>query len=47
MSVLMMFLKDRLFDFYIDVILLMNLILENGFFGSSSSSLDKEVYWVD
>ncbi|KAK4176384.1 putative GTPase-activating protein [Triangularia setosa] len=47
MSALTTFLKDRLFDFYIDATPSTNSILENGFFGSSSSSLDKEVYRAD
>ncbi|KAL1843636.1 hypothetical protein VTJ49DRAFT_618 [Mycothermus thermophilus] len=41
------FLKDRLFDVYIDSSPSSNSILENGFFGSSSSSIDKEVYRAD
>jgi len=44
MSQLTTFLKDRLFDVYIDATPSSNSILENGFFGSSSSSIDKEVY---
>ncbi|KAK4195312.1 putative GTPase-activating protein [Triangularia verruculosa] len=47
MGALTTFLKDRLFDFYIDATPSTNSILENGFFGSSSSSLDKEVYRAD
>ncbi|KAK4212204.1 RabGAP/TBC [Rhypophila decipiens] len=47
MSQLTNFLKDRLFDVYIDASPSSNSILENGFFGSSSSSLDKEVYRAD
>ncbi|KAK3986261.1 putative GTPase-activating protein [Cladorrhinum sp. PSN332] len=47
MAQLTTFLKDRLFDFYIDATPSSNSILENGFFGSSSSSLDKEVYRAD
>ena len=47
MSQLTTFLKDRLFDAYIDVAPSSNSILENGFFGSSSSSIDKEVYRAD
>ncbi|KAH8899656.1 RabGAP/TBC [Thozetella sp. PMI_491] len=41
------FLKDRVFDVYIDSSPSSNSILENGFFGSSSSSIDKEVYRAD
>ena len=41
------FLKDRLFDVYIDASPSAGSILENSFFGSSSSSLDKEVYRAD
>lgn len=40
-------LKDKLFDVYIDKDPSQGSILENGFFGSSSSSLDKEVYRAD
>lgn len=47
MSQLTVFLKDRLFDVYIDAAPSAGSILENGFFGSSSSSLDKEVYRAD
>ncbi|KAK4166149.1 putative GTPase-activating protein [Cladorrhinum sp. PSN259] len=47
MAHLTTFLKDRLFDVYIDATPSSNSILENGFFGSSSSSLDKEVYRAD
>ncbi|KAL1898867.1 hypothetical protein Sste5346_003278 [Sporothrix stenoceras] len=47
MAQLTTFLKDRLFDVYIDVSPSAGSILENGFFGSSSSSLDKEVYRAD
>ncbi|KAK3315068.1 rab-GTPase-TBC domain-containing protein [Apodospora peruviana] len=47
MSQLTVFLKDRLFDVYIDASPSSNSILENGFFGSSSSSIDKEVYRAD
>jgi hypothetical protein len=47
MSQLTTFLKDRLFDVYIDSSPSSNSILENGFFGSSSSSIDKEVYRAD
>ena len=41
------FLKDKLFDVYIDKDPSAGSILENGFFGSSSSNLDKEVYRAD
>ncbi len=47
MGQLTVFLKDRLFDAYIDASPSTNSILENGFFGSSSSSIDKEVYRAD
>ncbi|KAK1761415.1 RabGAP/TBC [Echria macrotheca] len=47
MQQLTTFLKDRLFDVYIDAAPSSNSILENGFFGSSSSSIDKEVYRAD
>ncbi len=47
MSQLTTFLKDRVFDVYIDAAPSAGSILENGFFGSSSSSLDKEVYRAD
>lgn len=47
MSQLTTFLKDRLFDVYIDSSPSSTSILENGFFGSSSSSIDKEVYRAD
>ncbi|KAK0635029.1 rab-GTPase-TBC domain-containing protein [Bombardia bombarda] len=47
MAQLTVFLKDRLFDVYIDATPSSNSILENGFFGSSSSSIDKEVYRAD
>lgn len=47
MAQLSTFLKDRLFDVYIDASPSSNSILENGFFGSSSSSIDKEVYRAD
>ncbi|GJN74215.1 hypothetical protein PCL_09081 [Purpureocillium lilacinum] len=40
-------LKDKLFDVYIDKDPSQGSILENGFFGSSSSSMDKEVYRAD
>ncbi|KAH6646704.1 rab-GTPase-TBC domain-containing protein [Truncatella angustata] len=38
------FLRDKLFDVYIDQAPSTGSILENGFFGSSSSNIDKEVY---
>ncbi|KAK4459931.1 rab-GTPase-TBC domain-containing protein [Cladorrhinum samala] len=47
MAQLTSFLKDRLFDVYIDATPSSNSILENGFFGSSSASMDKEVYRAD
>ncbi|PKS11785.1 hypothetical protein jhhlp_001078 [Lomentospora prolificans] len=47
MQQLTTFLKDRLFDVYIDKDPSAGSILENGFFGSSSSNLDKEVYRAD
>jgi len=47
MAQLTTFLKDRLFDVYIDAAPSSHSILENGFFGSSSSSIDKEVYRAD
>jgi hypothetical protein len=47
MTQLTNFLKDRLFDVYIDSSPSSSSILENGFFGSSSSSIDKEVYRAD
>jgi hypothetical protein len=47
MSQLSTYLKDRLFDVYIDSSPSSNSILENGFFGSSSASIDKEVYRAD
>lgn len=47
MAQLSTFLKDRVFDVYIDASPSSNSILENGFFGSSSSSIDKEVYRAD
>ncbi|GAO13391.1 hypothetical protein UVI_02014000 [Ustilaginoidea virens] len=47
MQQLTTFLKDKLFDVYIDKDPSQGSILENGFFGSSSSSLDKEVYRAD
>lgn len=47
MSQLCTFLRDRLFDVYIDAAPSSNSILENGFFGSSSSGMDKEIYRAD
>lgn len=47
MQQLTTYLKDRLFDVYIDKDPSQGSILENGFFGSSSSSIDKEVYRAD
>jgi hypothetical protein len=47
MSQLTTFLKDKLFDVYIDQSPSAGSILENGFFGSSSSHVDKEVYRAD
>ena len=41
------FLKDRLFDVYIDQAPSAGSILESGFFGSSGASIDKEVYHAD
>jgi hypothetical protein len=41
------FLKDRLFDVYIDQSPSAGSILESGFFGSSGASIDKEVYRAD
>ncbi|KAI5864291.1 RabGAP/TBC [Durotheca rogersii] len=47
MSQLTNFLRDKIFDVYIDQSPSAGSILENGFFGSSSSSIDKEVYRAD
>lgn len=47
MQQLTVYLKDKLFDVYIDKDPSQGSILESGFFGSSSSSLDKEVYRAD
>ena len=41
------FLKDRLFDVYIDQSPSAGSILEHGFFGSAGASIDKEVYRAD
>ncbi|KAH9875441.1 hypothetical protein J1614_004933 [Plenodomus biglobosus] len=46
MSTLTNFLKERLFDVYIDKAPSANSILENGFFGSTAG-IDKEVYRAD
>ncbi|KAG8163931.1 hypothetical protein KVR01_005849 [Diaporthe batatas] len=47
MSQLTSYLRDRLFDVYIESAPSATSILENGFFGSSTSSMDKEVYRAD
>ncbi|KAI1368915.1 rab-GTPase-TBC domain-containing protein [Xylaria arbuscula] len=47
MAQLTTFLKDKLFDVYIDQSPSAGSILENGFFGSSSSNIEKEVYRAD
>lgn len=47
MQQLTMHLKDKLFDVYIDKDPSQGSLLESGFFGSSSSSADKEVYRAD
>ncbi|KAI9158350.1 GTPase-activating protein GYP5 [Paramyrothecium foliicola] len=47
MQQLTTYLKDKLFDVYIDRDPSQGSLLESGFFGSSSSSLDKEVYRAD
>lgn len=47
MQQLTTFLKDKLFDVYIDKDPSAGSILENGFFGSSTSNIDKEVYRAD
>lgn len=41
------FLRDRLFDVYIDQAPSAGSILESGFFGNSGASIDKEVYRAD
>lgn len=41
------FLKDRLFDVYIDQAPSAGSILESGFFGSAGASIDKEIYRAD
>jgi hypothetical protein len=47
MAALTNFLKDKLFDIYIDHAPSAGSILESGFFGSSGSSIDKDVYRAD
>lgn len=47
MQQLTTYLKDKLFDVYIDKDPSQGSLLENGFFGSSSASMDKEVYRAD
>jgi prefoldin subunit 5 len=47
MVALTTFLKDRLFDVYIDQSPSAGSILESGFFGNSGASIDKEVYRAD
>ncbi len=47
MMALTNFLKDRLFDVYIDQAPSAGSILESGFFGSSGASIDKEIYRAD
>ncbi|RDL40185.1 Ypt of gyp1p [Venustampulla echinocandica] len=47
MVALTSFLKDRVFDVYIDQAPSAGSILESGFFGSSGASIDKEVYRAD
>ena len=47
MQQLSVYLKDKLFDVYIDKDPSQGSILESGFFGSSSSSMEKEVYRAD
>ncbi|KAI6709459.1 hypothetical protein JHW43_007999 [Diplocarpon mali] len=47
MVALTSFLKDRLFDVYIDQAPSAGSILESGFFGSSGASIDKEIYRAD
>lgn len=47
MQQLTTFLKDKLFDAYIDKDPSQGSLLENGFFGSSSAGIDKEVYRAD
>ncbi|TVY25143.1 GTPase-activating protein [Lachnellula hyalina] len=47
MGALTTFLKDKLFDVYIDKDPSSGSILESGFFGNSGASIDKEVYRAD
>ncbi|KAJ3511619.1 hypothetical protein NM208_g15409 [Fusarium decemcellulare] len=47
MQQLTTYLKDKVFDVYIDKDPSHGSLLENGFFGSSSASMDKEVYRAD
>ena len=47
MQQLTSYLKDKLFDVYIDKDPSQGSLLESGFFGSSSSSMEKEVYRAD
>lgn len=47
MQQLTTYLKDKLFDVYIDKDPSHGSLLDNGFFGSSSSNMDKEVYRAD
>ncbi|KAF4123640.1 hypothetical protein GMORB2_6341 [Geosmithia morbida] len=47
MQQLTAYLKDKLFDVYIDKDPSQGSLLESGFFGSSSSSMEKEVYRAD
>lgn len=47
MSALTTFLRDRLFDVYIDQSPSAGSILESGFFGNSGASIDKEIYRAD
>jgi len=47
MQQLTVFLKDKLFDAYIDKDPSQGSLLESGFFGSSSSNMEKEVYRAD
>lgn len=47
MTTLTTFLRDRLFDVYIDQAPSAGSILESGFFGNSGASIDKEVYRAD
>ncbi|CAG8983045.1 hypothetical protein HYALB_00006073 [Hymenoscyphus albidus] len=47
MLALTSFLKDQLFDVYIDSSPSKSSILESGFFGNSGASIDKEVYRAD